>query len=108
MVKYEKDEVKYMGSSPDGLELVRAAIIQGYKLIETNLYTKTVKIGEKSFTFEILKVLGFSSEWRRMSIIVKDKSGIKLYSKRADCQIIKRLSQNSVKNEYFKWFNEIS
>ena len=102
MVKYEKDEVKYMGSSPDDLELVRAASQQGYKLIETNLDTKTVKIGEKSLTFEILKVLGFSSERRRMSIIVKDKSGIKLYTKGADCEIIKRLSKKSLKNENYE------
>ena len=102
MVKYEKDDVKYMGSSPDDLELVRAASQQGYKLIETNLDTKTLTIGDKNFTFEILKVLGFSSERRRMSIIVKDKNGIKLYIKGADCEIIKRLSKRSLKSENYE------
>lgn len=102
MVKYEKDDIKYMGSSPDDWELLGAVSQQRYELIETNLDIKTVKIEEKSLTFEILKVLGFSSERRRMSIIVKDKNGIKLYTKGADCEIIKKLSKKSLKNENYE------
>ena len=64
--------------------------------------TKSLTIGDKNFTFEILKVLGFSSERRRMSIIVKDKNGIKLYIKGADCEIIKRLSKRSLKSENYE------
>ena len=101
MVKYEKGELKYIGSSPDDLELVKAASLQGYKLIETTIDTKTIKISEKNFTFEILKVLGFSSERKRMSIIVKDKTGIKLYIKGADCEISKRLSKKSMKSDNY-------
>ena len=101
MVKYEKGEIKYIGSSPDDLELVKAASLQGYKLIETTIDTKTIKISEKNFSFEILKVLGFSSERKRMSIIVKDKSGIKLYIKGADCEISKRLSKKSIKSDNY-------
>ena len=102
IVKYEKDDIKYMGTSPDDLELVKAAMNQGYKLIETSKDTKILKIGEKKYSFEILKVLGFSSERKRMSIIVKDKNGIKLYIKGADCEISKRLSKSSKKNENYK------
>ena len=99
MIKYEKDEIKYMCTSPDDLELVKTAKSQGYKLIETSIYTKTLKIGDKRYKYEILKVLGFSSERKRMSIIVKNESGIKLYIKGADCEITKRLSKKSLKNE---------
>jgi len=103
MVKYEKDDIKYMGTSPDDLELVKAASQQGYKLIETSIDKKIIKIGDKNYTFEILKVLGFSSERKRMSVVVKDKNGvIKLYSKGADCEIGKRLSKKSLKHENYK------
>ena len=37
-----------------------------------------------------------------MSIIVKDKGGIKLYIKGADCKINKRLSKKSLKNENYE------
>ena len=102
MIKYEKGEIKYMSTSPDDLELVKAASRQGYKLIETNLNTKTLKINGKDYSYEILKVLGFSSERKRMSIIIKDKTGIKLYIKGADSEIIKRLSKKSLENENYK------
>ena len=102
MIKYDKGEIKYMSTSPDDLELVKAAARQGYKLIETNLNTKTIKINGKEYSYEILKVLGFSSERKRMSIIIKDKNGIKLYIKGADSEIIKRLSKKSLENENYK------
>jgi phospholipid-translocating P-type ATPase (flippase) len=102
IIKYEKGELKYMGTSPDDLELVKTAASQGYKLIETSINTKTLRIGGKNCPFEILKVLGFSSERKRMSIIVKDKNEIKLYTKGADCEISKRLSKKSLKNENYE------
>ena len=37
-----------------------------------------------------------------MSIIVKDKNGIKFYIKRADCQITKRLCKKSMENENYE------
>jgi magnesium-transporting ATPase (P-type) len=102
MIKYEKGEIKYMSTSPDDLELVKAASRQGYKLIETSINAKTIKINGKDYSYEVLKVLGFSSERKRMSIIVKDKNGIKLYIKGADSEIIKRLSKKSLENENYK------
>ena len=100
--KYEKDDAKYMGSSSDDLELIRALSQQGYKLIETNLDIKIAKIGGEIVTFVILKLLGFSSERRRICIIVKDKNGIKLYTKGADCEIIKQLSKKPLKNKNYQ------
>ena len=101
MIKEIKGEIKYMGISPDDLELVKAAARQGYKLIETSINSKTIRISGKDYSYEVLKVLGFSSERKRMSIIVRDKSGIKLYIKGADCEISKRLSSKSLENENF-------
>ena len=102
MVKYEKDEIKYMCTSPDDLELVKTAKSQGYKLIDTTIDSKTIKIGNKKFKFQVLKVLGFSSERKRMSIIVKSDKGIRLYIKGADCEITKRLSKKSLKKKNFQ------
>ena len=102
MIKYEKDEIKYMCTSPDDLELIKTAKSQGYKLIETTIDTKTIKVGDKKHKYKVLRVLGFSSERKRMSIIVKNEKGIRLYIKGADCEISKRLSKRSLKNENFQ------
>ena len=102
MVKDEKGDIKYIGTSPDDLELVKAAMNQGYKLIETSINSKIIRIAGNDYSFEILKVLGFSSERKRMSIIVRDQNGIKLYSKGADSEISKRLSKKSIESENYE------
>ena len=98
IIKNEKNDLKYMSTSPDDLELVKAAAEQGYKLIETTLNYKTIRINGDNFKYEVLQVLGFSSERKRMSIIVKYQNEIILYTKGADSEISKRLSQKSLKN----------
>ena len=102
IIKDDKGEIKYMSTSPDDLELVKAASRQGYKLIETSINTKTIRISGKDYSYEILKVLGFSSERKRMSIIVRDKNEIILYIKGADNEISKRLSKKSLENENYE------
>jgi len=101
MIKDDKGQIRYMGTSPDDLELVKIASLQGYKLVETSINTKTIRVLGKDYSFEILKVIGFSSERKRMSIIVKDQLGIKLYIKGADCEISKRLSRKSLENDNY-------
>ena len=101
IIKDDKGEIRYMGTSPDDLELVKIASLQGYKLIETSINTKTIRLSGRDYSFEILKVIGFSSERKRMSIIVKDKLGIKLYIKGADIEINKRLSKKSLENDNY-------
>ena len=101
MIKVDKGDIKYMGTSPDDLELVKISALQGYKLVETSINTKTVRISGKDHIYEILKVIGFSSERKRMSIIVRDEYGIKLYTKGADCEISKRLSKRSLESENY-------
>ena len=106
MVDNSKNEVKYIGTSPDDLELVKAASRQGFKLVQTSFDKKTVIIGGKTVDFEILNILNFSSERKRMSIIFRDQEGkIKIYTKGADSEIIKRLSERSRKTECFKKIN---
>jgi phospholipid-translocating P-type ATPase (flippase) len=106
MVDNNKNEVKYIATSPDDLELVKAASKQGFKLVQTSFDKKTVIISGKTVNFEILNTLNFSSERKRMSIIFRDQNGkIKIYTKGADSEIIKRLSDKSRKSECFKKIN---
>ena len=101
MIKYEHGEVKYIGTSLDDLELVRTASEQGYKLIEASVNGKTIEINGKNYYYEILQVLGFSSERKRMSIIVKYRNEIILYIKGADSEISKRLSKSNIKSDNY-------
>ena len=106
IVDEKKGEIKYICTSPDDLELVKTASKQGFKLIQTSFDKKTVVIGGKNVIFEILNVLNFSSERKRMSIIFKDPKGkIKIYIKGADSEINKRLSEKSKNSEICKKIN---
>jgi len=106
MVNDNKGEIKYIGTSPDDLELVKMAAKQGYKLMQTSFDKKTVLIDGKKVVFEILNVLNFSSERKRMSIIFREPKGkIKMYTKGADCEIIKRLSEKSRNSDIFNKIN---
>ena len=105
MVSEEEGELKYLGTSPDDNELVKTANKQGYKLFKTSINKKQVLIGDEEHTFEILHVLGFSSERKRMSIIIRDGNKIKIYSKGADIEITKRLSAKSKKSEKFEFLS---
>ena len=107
MVSDNNGDIKYIGTSPDDLELVKTAYKQGFKLIHTSFDKKTVIIGEKEINFEILNVLDFSSERKRMSIIFREPGGkIKIYTKGADCEIIKRLTEKSKNSKIFQKINK--
>ena len=107
----EQGKEEYACISPDSIELVRAAKEQGWKLIESGTTSiKRIHLGYFSETFidfERLELIEFSSDRKRESIIVKEKSYdneennnkkiIKLYCKGADSIIEERLSKNSPK-----------
>ena len=97
------DEIKYVATSPDDLVLVKFAAKQGYKLVKTSFDEKIILIGNKYVKYKILQALNFSSERKRMSIIVEDQHGIiKIYTKGADMEISKRLSQRSRTSDNYK------
>ena len=92
----EEKNGNYTGLSPDDIELLRAAKEQGFEYVKGETSTRRyVKIKNDVRDFEILKLNEFTSERRRMSIIIKDKDTIKLYSKGADTEILKRLSKRA-------------
>lgn len=89
----------YIGMSPDSIELVKSAKMQGYCLVESGTSSiKRLKLGEDgkdTKDFERLQLIEFSSDRKRETVIVKDGSTIKLYIKGADSIIEERLSKNT-------------
>ena len=102
MIKKESSKIKYIGTSLDDLELVKTAAEQGYKLIETSVSNKKLNINGQNYNYEVLHTLQFSSERKRMSIIVKYQNEIILYIKGAESEISKRLSKTTLENENYK------
>ena len=87
--------LEYNGVSPDDIELVCSAKEQGYILLPSLNDIKKIKFGEKELDFQILNMINFSSERKRMSIIVNTPNDqIKIYTKGADSEILKRLNKN--------------
>ena len=92
---------EYSGVSPDDVELVKTSYEQGFAFLQSTNDLREIRIGDSIQSFQVLNVLNFSSERKRMSIIIKDKNNIiKLYSKGADCEISKRMSKNSKDDIY--------
>ena len=87
---------EYSGVSPDDVELVKTSYEQGFAFLQSSNDLREIRIGDVIQSFKVLNVLNFSSDRKRMSIIIRDKNNvIKLFSKGADCEISKRMSKNS-------------
>ena len=100
--------IEYTGISPDDIELVKAASNQGFCFLKSNNNIRKISICSEEKNFIILKILNFTSERKRMSIIIKDdKNNIKLYCKGADTEIRKRIVNNN-NNENSKYIHIIS
>lgn len=96
-------DVKYSSDSPDECALVRGAVAMGVRLLGRNgphLYLSLTEEGrEKSYlktvtytlSYEVLRTLHFTSDRKRMSVIVRDaERRIKLICKGADSVILDR------------------
>ncbi|KAE8894951.1 Phospholipid-transporting ATPase [Phytophthora fragariae] len=95
--------LSYNSDSPDECALVRGAEAMGVRLFERCGHKLYVAITEEerhgphvktvtyTLTFQILRVVHFSSDRKRMSIIVRDENGgIKVFCKGADSVILER------------------
>ena len=95
----EEGEEEYICVSPDSIELVKTAKLQGFHLIENDTASiKRIKLGEdesKTADIEFIYLIEFSSDRKRETVIVKDKGVIKLYCKGADSIIKARVSPNT-------------
>ena len=95
---------EYIGMSPDNLELVKSASLQGFKFDVSDNNTQflisylspennsNIKDQQR---FEKLRQIEFSSDRKRESVIVKEGSLYKLYIKGADSIIEERLDEST-------------
>ena len=102
----ENGEKEYIGMSPDSIELVKAAVNQGYQLLPSeSTKIKRVLVGlenedkKRYENIELLHILPFSSDRKRESVIVRYNNNlIRMYIKGADSVIEERLHKNSNKD----------
>uniref|UniRef100_A0A8D3D0Q9 Phospholipid-transporting ATPase n=1 Tax=Scophthalmus maximus TaxID=52904 RepID=A0A8D3D0Q9_SCOMX len=97
MVEHNDDgALVYQAASPDEGALVTAARNFGYVFLSRTQDTITIREMEQEATYEMLALLDFNSDRKRMSIILRFPDGrIRLYCKGADTVIYERLSPNS-------------
>ena len=95
--KEKNGNINYQGSSPDEISLVYFARSQNYILSNRAIdKTITLIINDEEKQYILLNTLEYSSERKRMSVIIKNPEGkIILYVKGADSIIEKLLSNKS-------------
>ncbi|KAG8599191.1 hypothetical protein GDO81_002926 [Engystomops pustulosus] len=94
--KADGGEIVYQAASPDEGALVTAARNFGFVFLSRTQSTITISELEKEVTYEVLGILDFNSDRKRMSIIVREPKGnIRLYCKGADTVIYERLHPNN-------------
>lgn len=87
-------ELIYKASSPDEEALCRAAKDHGAIFLSRSNQGITVQIGDQQLVFQVLCMMEFTSERRRMSVLVRTPEGkIKLYSKGADTMMYSLLRE---------------
>ncbi|XP_068123083.1 phospholipid-transporting ATPase IB isoform X7 [Hyperolius riggenbachi] len=90
------DTIIYQASSPDESALVKGARKLGYAFTGRTPDSVIIDAMGTEQSFELLNVLEFSSNRKRMSVIVRTPSGnLRLYCKGADNVIFERLSRES-------------
>lgn len=87
----------YQASSPDEAALVKGAQKIGFEFLQRSPNFAIIDAMGTKEKYEVLNVLEFNSDRKRMSVIVRTPSNqIKLYTKGADSIIQKRLNQASL------------
>eukprot|EP01012_Entosiphon_sulcatum_P010867 TRINITY_DN1648_c0_g1_i2.p1 TRINITY_DN1648_c0_g1~~TRINITY_DN1648_c0_g1_i2.p1 ORF type:complete len:1123 (+),score=201.78 TRINITY_DN1648_c0_g1_i2:334-3369(+) len=96
----------YEGQSTDEVALVEAARSNGFILTGRTSSEMEVQIMDVPHSFQILAICPFSSDRKRMSIIVKTRGGeIVLYIKGADSTTLPLVAREAV--EEAKWYTHI-
>ncbi|XP_064784790.1 phospholipid-transporting ATPase IA-like isoform X2 [Oncorhynchus masou masou] len=91
-----EDTIVYQASSPDEGALVRAASSLGFVFCGRTPDSVIIHALGTEQRFELLNVLEFTSDRKRMSVIMRTPSGrIRLYCKGADSVIYDRLADSS-------------
>uniref|UniRef100_A0A3Q2GEP9 Phospholipid-transporting ATPase n=1 Tax=Cyprinodon variegatus TaxID=28743 RepID=A0A3Q2GEP9_CYPVA len=92
----EDNQIIYQASSPDEGALVKAAKGLGFVFTARTPHSVIIDARGNEMTFELLNVLEFSSNRKRMSVVVRTPTGkLRLYCKGADNVIFERLTEAS-------------
>uniref|UniRef100_A0AAZ3QU57 Phospholipid-transporting ATPase n=1 Tax=Oncorhynchus tshawytscha TaxID=74940 RepID=A0AAZ3QU57_ONCTS len=92
----EEDQLIYQASSPDEGALVKGAKGLGFVFTARTPGSVIMEARGKEKSFELLNVLEFSSNRKRMSVVVRTPDGkLRLYCKGADNVIFERLTDAS-------------
>ena len=96
-----KDETKFIlnSSSPDELSLINGAKYYGKQFLERNIYNEIIIKNRHTGlddTYKLLNVIEFTSDRKRMTVIVRDPDGnIQVMCKGADTILIPLLATDS-------------
>uniref|UniRef100_A0A8V5GPZ9 Phospholipid-transporting ATPase n=1 Tax=Melopsittacus undulatus TaxID=13146 RepID=A0A8V5GPZ9_MELUD len=100
MVDTSDGQLQYQAASPDEGALVTAARNFGYVFLSRTQHSITLSEMGTERTYDVLALLDFNSERKRMSVIVRESGGnIRLYCKGADTVIYERLHPSNPKRE---------
>uniref|UniRef100_A0A3Q2YBP1 Phospholipid-transporting ATPase n=1 Tax=Hippocampus comes TaxID=109280 RepID=A0A3Q2YBP1_HIPCM len=92
----ENDQIIYQASSPDEGALVKGAKGLGFVFTARTPDSVIIDARGKEMTYQLLNVLEFSSNRKRMSAVVRTPNGrLRLYCKGADNVIFERLNEDS-------------
>ncbi|XP_019387290.1 PREDICTED: phospholipid-transporting ATPase IC [Crocodylus porosus] len=98
MVEVSNGELNYQAASPDEGALVTAARNFGFVFLSRTQNTITISEMGVERTYDVLAILDFNSDRKRMSVIVRESDGsIRLYCKGADMVIYERLHPRNPK-----------
>uniref|UniRef100_A0A8C5LWA3 Phospholipid-transporting ATPase n=1 Tax=Leptobrachium leishanense TaxID=445787 RepID=A0A8C5LWA3_9ANUR len=96
MVEKVDNDLVYQAASPDEGALVTAARNFGFVFLSRTQSTITISELGTEKTYDVLGILDFNSDRKRMSIIVREPDGsIRLYCKGADTVVYERLHPNN-------------
>uniref|UniRef100_A0A8C4UJY0 Phospholipid-transporting ATPase n=1 Tax=Falco tinnunculus TaxID=100819 RepID=A0A8C4UJY0_FALTI len=100
MVDASDGQLNYQAASPDEGALIMAARNFGYVFLSRTQNTITISEMGIERTYDVLAILDFNSDRKRMSVIVRESGGnIRLYCKGADTVIYERLHPRNLKRE---------
>nr|XP_056704162.1 phospholipid-transporting ATPase IC [Euleptes europaea] len=100
MVDASEGDLSYQAASPDEGALVTAARNFGFAFLSRTQNTITISELGVVRTYDVLAILDFNSDRKRMSVIIKDPNGrIRLYCKGADTVIYERLHPRNPKRQ---------
>ena len=103
--KVDDGNITFNAASPDERSLIEGASKYGFRFIDRDSRFIFIEVPDKTTQrYEVLNVIEFTSDRKRMSVIVKCPDGsIKLFIKGADAMIMKLIGSHP---EQRKWYDE--